>query len=98
MSLDLVLRPEAEAEMAEAFAWYEGRLPGLGADFLVAADAVFRNIQRNPLQYPEIHRGVRRALLRRFPYQVLFIVGDRCVAVLAVFHAKRNPRRWQERT
>jgi len=40
----LVIRPEAEAEMTEAFDWYEERLPGLGASFLLCVDAVFRGI------------------------------------------------------
>jgi len=30
MNLELVIRPEAEADIAEAFDWYEKRVPGLG--------------------------------------------------------------------
>ena len=48
----LVIRPEAEAEMTEAFDWYEERLPGLGASFLLllmrfsAASSVTRSVGR----------------------------------------------------
>lgn len=34
MSRELIVRPEAEAELAEAFQWYESRIPGLGLDFI----------------------------------------------------------------
>lgn len=98
MSRRLILRPEAEAEMTEAFDWYEERVPGLGGEFLLCVDAVFNSILRNPLQFPRVHRAARRAITRRFPYAVLFVEDDERVVVLSVFHAKRSPARWQERT
>lgn len=97
MSRRLTVRPEAEAEMADAFDWYEDRVPGLGSDFLLCLDAVLRAIVRSPQQYPRVHKTVRRALTRRFPYEVFFIEDDERVVVLSVFHAKRNPKSWQER-
>ena len=97
MTRRLIIRPEAEAEMAEAFDWYEDRVAGLGAEFLLCLDAVFSAVVRNPQQFPHVHRVVRRALTRRFPYEVLFVEDSERVVVLSVFHAKRNPKRWQER-
>ena len=93
----LIIRPEAEAELAEAFDWYEHRVPGLGADFLMALDTAVDSILSNPLQHPALHRSIRRALLRRFPYQVLFLVEEDAIIVIAVFHGARDPRRWQDR-
>ena len=92
------IRPEAETEMADAFDWYEKRVTGLGSEFLFAADATFQGIIRSPHQYPAVYKSVRRALLRRFPHEVFFISEDIRVVVIAVFHARRNPKHWQERT
>lgn len=97
MTLELIIRPEAEAEIGEAFDWYEQRVPGLGFDFILNLDAAFNAVRRNPLFYPEIHKNIRRALLRRFPYQVLFICQEHRVVVLAVFHGKRDPKQWRQR-
>ena len=97
MSRRLIVRPEAEDEMTGAFDWHEDRVPGLGSEFLLCVDAVFNSILRNPQQFPRVHRIVRRALTRRFPYAVFFVEDDERVVVLSVFHAKRNPQRWQER-
>lgn len=97
MTRRLIVRPEAEAEMAEAFDWYEDRVPGLGADFMLCVDAVLGAVVRNPQQFPRVHRAVRRALTRRFPYEVFFVEGAERIVVLSVFHAKRNPKRWQVR-
>ena len=94
---ELIIRPEAEAEMGEAFDWYEERVPGLGSDFLMNADASFHSILRNPQQFPIVHKNLRRALIRRFPYQIFFLLEEHRVVIIAVFHAKRSPKRWRGR-
>jgi toxin ParE1/3/4 len=48
VSRELVVLPEAETEMAEAYDWYEARSPGLGLDFLLSVDAVLQAGMRNP--------------------------------------------------
>ncbi|MBM4310248.1 MAG: type II toxin-antitoxin system RelE/ParE family toxin [Deltaproteobacteria bacterium] len=97
MSRRFIVRPEAEAEMAEAFDWYENRVPGLGSEFLLCVDAVFNAILRSPQQFPQIHKIVRRALTRRFPYEVFFVEDQERIVILSVFHAKRDPKRWREK-
>ena len=92
MSRELIIRSEAEAEMLEAFDWYEACLPGLGSDFLLVVDAVFSSIARTPQQYQIVHKNIRRALTRRFPYEVFFLEGDSRIVVLAVFHPSVIPR------
>ncbi len=97
MSRSLLVRPEAEADLVEAFDWYEECSRGLGSEFLLAVDAVLECVIRNPEQYTVVHKEIRRALLRRFPYGVFFLTEPDRVIVLAVFHASRNPARWRER-
>lgn len=92
-----VVRPLAEADLEEAFAWYEGRSVGLGLDFLRAADACFEGIRAAPLGYPAIYRGARRALLRRFPYGVFYVTDGSQTEVLACVHTRQHPRRWRRR-
>ena len=58
MSRRLIVRPEAEAEMTEAYNWYEDRVPGLGSEFLLCVDAVFSAIHREPQLYPRVHMTV----------------------------------------
>jgi toxin ParE1/3/4 len=98
MSLELIIRPEAEADITQAFGWYEGRVSRLGSEFLLVLDAVFNSIVRNPDLYPEVHKHVRRALTRRFPFAVFFLVEEERIVVLSVFHVKRRPRVWKGRT
>ena len=92
MTLALRLRPRAEADLDEAFAWYERQLPGLGEAFLRSVDACLSRIARHPDAFALVHGPVRRASLRRFPYGVFYVVRDQWIDVLAVYHGRRRPR------
>jgi plasmid stabilization system protein ParE len=95
--MKLIVRPEAEEELIEAIDWYEARSSGLGGDFLRCVDACFQRILRFPEAYPIVHRSTRMAVVRRFPYLVLYRFTGSSIAVVAVFHAKRDPRIWKAR-
>jgi len=97
MTRELIVLPEAETDIAQAFDWYETRVPGLGSDFLLVLDAAFNSILRNYLVYPDIHKTVRRALTRRFPYAVYFLVEEARIVILSVFHVKRDQDEWKQR-
>jgi plasmid stabilization system protein ParE len=73
----LIVRAEAEADIEEAFRWYEERSLGLGAEFLRAVEAALSGVEREPERYPEVHKRARRALLRRFPYAIYNVVHSR---------------------
>jgi plasmid stabilization system protein ParE len=95
---DLIIRPEAEADLTEAFDWYERKVTGLGSEFILAVNTVLDSILHHPQRFPLVRKNIRRALTRRFPYQVFFFEAESRIIVIAVFHAKRNPAIWRERT
>ena len=97
MKRDVQLLPEAVREVEEAFWWYERRRRGLGLEFLLAFDALLENLRRLPEGHEAVAMRTRKALLRRFPYLVLYALEEKCVLVTAVFHGHRNPRRWSNR-
>ena len=63
-----------------------------------ALDASLASIQRNPTAYAIVHKQMRRALLRRFPYGVIYLIGNNEIVVLGCFHASRNPKQWRNRS
>lgn len=97
MTRPVAFTPAAQAEFIEAAAWYEAKRPGLGDDFIAQIDHCVRRIAEQPARYPIVHNGVRRIVAARFPYSVYFVVEDRGVVVLAVFHGRRDPAIWQRR-
>lgn len=93
----LIIRAEAEADIEEAFAWYEQQSPGLGAEFIRAVDAALSAIQRHPELYPVVYKRSRRTLLRRFPYAIYFVTFPESIDLLACMGTRRYPRRWRRR-
>jgi len=88
----------ARAELIDAQDWYENEVPGLGRRFRAAIDAVIERMSANPRQFPVIYKNVHRALLRRFPYALMFVIeADETLTVIACFHGSRDPSHWQKR-
>lgn len=92
-----VVRPAAAADIDEAFLWYEGQRPGLGNEFLTAAQRVIDVVAEQPRRFPIIRRNTRRALLRRFPYAIYYRIYDDVIVIVACMHGRRDPKRWQLR-
>jgi plasmid stabilization system protein ParE len=97
MTASIRFRPDAAAEIFEAVDWYESRAKGLGAEFLRSLDAGLAAIRRNPLACPVVLGTVRRAVLRRFPYTLIYNVSEDGILIVACIHGRRDPKRWQER-
>src|SRR5262245_12482106 len=97
MSLTVALTAEAEADLDEAAQWYEERSAGLGEDFVSQVRTTLELIGDNPELYGEVHPGIRRARVKRFPYGVFYRLRENRVEVVAVFHDHRDPSAWQSR-
>ncbi len=94
--LPVVWIPEANEDLLEARGWYDNIRPELGERFAVAIEAALEAIAEHPM-LPVVYRGRRRAGVRRFPYGIFFEVQEHRTVVIACFHGRRNPRRWQTR-
>ena len=57
MSLELIIRPEAEADALEAFGWYNEQVPGLGQEFLGEVERALESIRGNPEANRKLHRS-----------------------------------------
>jgi plasmid stabilization system protein ParE len=95
--LPIDLAPEAEQEARDAFVWYQERNPAAAAQFENEIAHAMDRIVEFPLAAPEIESGVRRLLLRRFPYALLYAVEPGRILVLSVMHLRRKPGYWHNR-
>jgi toxin ParE1/3/4 len=99
----LVIRPEAESDLYDAYSWYEVHSAGLGDKFLDSVHVVLQSIRENPRRFPEVladpQTPVRRALIKKFPYGVYFALSEagKVVSVLACMHARQEPSSWIRR-
>jgi plasmid stabilization system protein ParE len=87
----------AEQEMLDASLYYERKAHGLGEDFLDKVDAAVGDAAENPQRWPILRNNVRRRLVRRYPYAVLYRDDFDEIVILAVMHLKRHPSYWFKR-
>jgi plasmid stabilization system protein ParE len=97
MSLPVILRPEAEADVREIFRYLEDAQAGLGAKFTVRLRELLERIEFMPELYGIVWQDVRAARLRKFRYAVYHVTFADRVEVLAVMHGARDPAAWQTR-
>ncbi len=97
MMLSLVIRKEAEADMASAFEYYQACREGLGHEFLMCVEAALSVICRQPKKYRKIYKSAMRMNIHRFPYAIYFFEHQNALVVIAVMHARRDPSSWQGR-
>ena len=88
----------ARRELDDAFTWYENQSAGLGYEFLDDLDRVVRRIKSYPDSCVELAHGLRRAVLSRFPYGLIYGQEPDSIVIVAVAHLHREPRYWINRT
>jgi plasmid stabilization system protein ParE len=89
----------AQTELDEAFNWYETQLLILGRQFLTEFDAAIRRILSYPKSYVLLSNDVRRCLIKRFPYAILYGISanNTTIVIIAVAHLHRKPNYWKGR-
>ncbi len=91
------LRPEAEAEIADAAKWYDQESPGLGVSFIRAVQGALATIAEQPAAFSPIGLGARRFVVRKFPYGIIYRQEGDVIVVYSCFHGHRNPKEWRKR-
>jgi len=89
--------PEAKSEIQESGIWYEGKVDGLGLEFLLAVKDAESKILQNPELWPIYEAGTRRYLMQRFPFAVIYLVSENRIQIVALAHCKRRPGYWENR-
>lgn len=97
MSYEVHVRRAAELDIAAAQVWYETQQAGLGAEFRSEISRVIDRLAESPFVYQLVHRDIRRAIVRRFPYLIWYRVASETVIVLACTYAGRDPERVKSR-
>ena len=97
MTRHISFHPLAEQELNEAASYYNAASPGLEAAFLDEVEHAVKQILEHPEAAPLVNRVVRRKLVRRFPYSVMYSVQTDTLRILAIANQKRRPFYWRGR-
>lgn len=95
--MKFAFHPDAEAEFFDAIEYYESREPELGLDFAQEVQSAIRNILSFPRTWPVLEGEIRRCLVQRFPYGILYSVEPESIFIIAVMNLHREPGYWKDR-
>jgi plasmid stabilization system protein ParE len=87
----------AQKELNDAVNWYNEQADGLGNEFLDELDRAIRRAVAYPQSCTEIESGLRRCIMARFPYGLIYGLEKDKIIVVAVAHLHRHPRYWADR-
>jgi plasmid stabilization system protein ParE len=87
----------AEEEMREAAEYYERQTRGLGHEFLADVQRTVDRIVENPQLGQIVRPNIRRRLMPRFPFGILYRIDPQEIVIIAVMHLRRRPGYWEER-
>ena len=91
------MHPEAREEFLAAIDYYNEAEPGLGMAFYSEVEAAIGLIENYPDLWTEIDNNIRRCLVRRFPFAILYSKESGRVFIYAIMHTKREPDYWRDR-
>ncbi|MBI4685677.1 MAG: type II toxin-antitoxin system RelE/ParE family toxin [Nitrospirae bacterium] len=93
----VVFLPEAEQEMFEAAKYYESQATDLGIDFLSETERAVNSVAELPITWPVVEGELRRRLVKKFPFGILYRIEPEEIVIVAVAHLRRKPGYWRER-
>ena len=95
--LDFILSADAEDDLLEAYNWYESKEFGLGDRFLNSVQDGLILIRQHPEIFPVCTSAFRRALISKFPFEIIYENEENRIVVYSVFNCSLNPQKWRAR-
>ncbi len=93
-----VLSLEAAMEdLREAVRYYDSVEPALGRSFRDEVRAAVGRIRRLPLAWQAVGDCLRRYLVHRFPYGIIYLMQEDEILIISVAHLHREPGHWKDR-
>ena len=88
----LVVLEKAYQEIENARDYYENNQINLGTSFTNEVFSILEILESNPLLFPVKFKNIREAVIKKFPFVVIFeVLPNNEIIVLSVFHFRRNP-------
>ncbi len=95
--MNVIFLEEAEQEFLEAALYYENQAKGLGERLMTDVYQAIEDIISFPENAQKLTKDVRRKLLKRYPFGVLYRIDKEDIVIVAVMNLKRKPFYWLNR-
>ncbi|MEO5569757.1 MAG: type II toxin-antitoxin system RelE/ParE family toxin [Bacteroidia bacterium] len=90
-SYKLIVTEAAILQLEESCLFYEDKKKGLGFEFEQEIADVLEIIEDNPFLFPVKFAHLHEAVVRRFPFVIVYEITEKQIVVVSIFHTKQNP-------
>lgn len=87
----------AQSEFDDAIDYYDQRSLGLGFEFAEEVEQALERIEHYPEAWSPLSSRVRRCLVNRFPYSVIYEIRPEIIIIVAIQHHHQEPESWRAR-
>jgi plasmid stabilization system protein ParE len=94
--MNVIIGALARQEIIDGTEWYENQQRGLGVRFKTEIKYTIDRIVLFPDINTEIAIGIRRCLVKTFPYMVIYSINKNTLEIIAVAHQHRRPGYWKK--
>lgn len=91
MKFTLVIPGIVEEEIDEAAAYYNKKQEGLGDRLYKDLTETLSFVEKSPLSFQKSRKDYRQALLKRFPYLVIYKVYENKILIFRFINARKHP-------
>ncbi len=88
---------QALFDIEDIVLWYEEQRIGLSYDFELCLEAGLAEVFRNPNSFQKRYKSVKVRFISRFPCGIHYVVKEKAIIIVAVFHTSRSPKNWSKR-
>lgn len=86
----------AQSEFDEAIDYYEEQRGGLGFEFAAEVEQALERIYHYPDAWSQLSLQMRRCVINRFPYSVIYVIRTEII-IVAIQHHHQEPESWRSR-
>jgi hypothetical protein len=80
-------------DVSDAVEWYESQQDGLGERFIDNWESAVAYILSNPFTFAKKTKSFRQAVLKNFPYLIIYEITDNVIVIYAVINGTRHPKK-----
>jgi len=93
----LFLHPLSLEEIIHAKTFYDSKVDGLGSQLVVEINRAIELIDKMPETWPVYNNKLRRYILKRFPFSIIYRLKNNTIQIIAFMHQHRKPYYWKKR-
>lgn len=95
--MKIIFSKFAKQELDDAVAYYELEFKGLGKKFRNEVKKAVERIAEFPEAWSMERGEIKKRLLHRFPYKLLYSIEEDHIFLIAIAHQHRKPGYWIDR-